>query len=147
MDERIDSMASRFGKQEDVDTIEGTEFVAGAMKCVNAETSVERGSMLLTKITDKKELAKFKAAKKGDKVVFNPKKAFNDESETELFTGAKKDNTAAMEADYEITLEAVKLFTKSEVNQELFDKVYGKDAVKSEEEFQTVEIEMEENYA
>jgi trigger factor len=148
LDERIDSMASRFGKQEDVDTVEGTEFVAGAMKCVNAETSVERGSMLLTKITDKKELAKFKAAKKGDKVVFNPKKAFNDESETELFTGAKKDNVAAMEADYEITLEAIKRFTKAEVNQELFDKVYGKDAVKTEEEFKArLKSEMEENYA
>ena len=148
LNERVDSMASRFGKQEDVEDIEGTEFVAGALKCVGAETSVERGSMLLTKMTGESELAKFKAAKKGETVVFNPKKAFNDESETELFTGAKKENTVAMEADYEITLEAIKRFTKSEVSQELFDKVYGKDAVKTEEEFKArLKSEIEENYA
>ena len=148
LNDRIDAMCSRFGKQEDVEDIEGTEFVAGALKCVGAETSVERGSMLLTKMTGESELAKFKAAKKGETVVFNPKKAFNDESETELFTGAKKENTVAMEADYEITLEAIKRFTKSEVSQELFDKVYGKDAVKTEEEFKArLKSEIEENYA
>ncbi len=53
-----------------------------------------------------------------------------------------------MEADYEITLEAIKRFTKSEVSQELFDKVYGKDAVKTEEEFKArLKSEIEENYA
>ncbi len=75
LNDRIDAMCSRFGKQEDVEDIEGTEFVAGALKCVGAETSVERGSMLLTKMTGESELAKFKAAKKGETVVFNPKKS------------------------------------------------------------------------
>ena len=48
--------------------------------------------MLLTRMKNEEELAKFKAAKKGDVVVFNPKKAFDDEEETKLFTGAKVEN-------------------------------------------------------
>ena len=82
IDERVEGFCGRFGKQEDVDTIEGTEFVAGPLKCVGAETCTETGSLLLTRFKNDEELAKFKAAKKGDKVVFNPKKAFDDEEET-----------------------------------------------------------------
>ncbi|MCQ2606538.1 MAG: trigger factor [Bacteroidales bacterium] len=148
VNERVEGFCARFGKQEDVENIEGTEFVAGALKCVGAETSVERGSMLLTKMKNEEELAKFKAAKKGDVVTFNPKKAFEDETETELFTGAKKENVAAMEADYELKLEAIKRYTKGEVNQDLFDKVYGEGAVKNEEEFKArIKSELEANFA
>ncbi len=147
INDRIDGFCDRFGKQEDVDTIEGTEFVAGSLKCVGAETCTERGSMLLTRMKNEEELAKFKAAKKGDVVVFNPKKAFEDEEETKLFTGAKVENTAAMESDYELTLEAIKRYTRADVNQDLFDKVYGKDVVKTAEEFKNrIKSEMEANF-
>lgn len=148
IDERVEGFCGRFGKQEDVDTIEGTEFVAGPLKCVGAETCTETGSLLLTRFKNDEELAKFKAAKKGDKVVFNPKKAFDDEEETKLFTGAKIENKEAMEADYEFELKSVKRYTKAEVNQELFDKVFGKDAVKSEEEFRArIRSDMKANFA
>lgn len=148
INDTIDNYCGRYGKQEDVDTIEGTEFIAGALKCVGSETCTERGSMLLTRFKNDEELAKFKKAKKGDTVTFNPKKAFDDEEETKLFTGAKVENTAAMEADYEITLEAVKRYTNAEVNQDLFDKVFGKDAIKSEDEFKArIKSDMEANFA
>lgn len=148
IDERVEGFCGRFGKQEDVDTIEGTEFVAGPLKCVGAETSVETGSLLLTRFKNDKELAKFKAAKKGDTVVFNPKKAFDDEEETKLFTGAKIEDKAAMEADYEFELKSIKRYTHAEVNQELFDKVFGKDVVKGEEEFRArIKSDMEANFA
>ncbi|MCQ2959440.1 MAG: trigger factor [Bacteroidales bacterium] len=147
IDEHVEGYCGRYGKQEDVETIEGTEFVAGPLKCVGAETCTERGSLLLTRMKNEKELAKFKAAKKGDTVTFNPKKAFEDEEETKLFTGAKADNAAAMEADYEFTIEALKRYTKAEVNQELFDKIFGKDAIKSEADFRArIKSDMEANF-
>ncbi|MBR6265706.1 MAG: trigger factor [Bacteroidales bacterium] len=148
IDEQIEMYCNRFGKQEDVDTIEGTEFVAGPLKCVGAETCTETGSLLLTRFKNDKELAKFKAAKKGDKVVFNPKKAFDDEEETKLFTGAKIENKEAMEADYEFELKSIKRYTKAEVNQDLFDKVYGKNAIKSEDDFKArIKSDMEANFS
>lgn len=149
INEQVDMYCSRFGKQEDVETIEGTEFIAGAMKRVDGEAvATEKGSMLLTRFKNDEELAKFKAAKKGDKVVFNPSKAFADEEETKLFTGAKVEDKAAMEADYEIEIDALKRYTKAEVNQELFDKVFGEGAIKSEEEFKNrIKSDMETNFA
>jgi trigger factor len=148
INDTVESYCGRFGKQEDVDDIKGTEFVAGPLKCVGAETCVETGSLLLTRVKDNKELAKFKKAKKGDVVTFNPKKAFDDEEETKLFTGAKVENTAAMEADYELTVKSIKRYTNAEVNQELFDKVFGKGNIKSEEEFKArIKSDMEKNFA
>ena len=148
INDTVESYCGRFGKQEDVDDIKGTEFVAGPLKCVGTETCVETGSLLLTRVKDNKELAKFKKAKKGDVVTFNPKKAFDDEEETKLFTGAKVENTAAMEADYELTVKSIKRYTNAEVNQELFDKVFGKGNIKSEEEFKArIKSDMERNFA
>lgn len=146
IDERIDGFASRFGTQSDVDTVEGSEFLAGSVKEVKGDYSAESVSMLLTRVSDKKELTKLKAAKKDSTVVFNPKKALGDEAAS--FLCIKDNNDELINADYEFTVKTIKRFTKAEVNQDLFDKVYGKDAVKGEDEFRArIKSEMEANFA
>ena len=53
-----------------------------------------------------------------------------------------------MEADYEFELKSIKRYTKAEVNQDLFDKVYGKNAIKSEDDFKArIKSDMEANFS
>ena len=47
----------------------------------------------------------------------------------------KKEEAENVTADFSYQITEIRRFKKAEVNQELFDSVYGKDAVKSEKEF------------
>ena len=47
----------------------------------------------------------------------------------------KKEEVAEMNSDFSYQITEISRYTKAEVNQELFDQVFGKDAVKDEKDF------------
>ena len=49
----------------------------------------------------------------------------------------KKEEIASIESDFQFTIAAISKFEKAEINQALFDKIYGEGTVKSEEEFRS----------
>ena len=72
----------------------------------------------------------------GDIITFNPKKAYP-ESDVEVSSLLKvtKEEAANITADFSYQITEISRFVKAEINQELFDSVYGKDEVKDEESF------------
>ena len=74
--------------------------------------------------------------KKGDKVVFNPSKSCNASvAELASMLNTDKEKAANVTADFEMTVTDITHLQPAELNQELFDNVFGKDAVKNEEEY------------
>ncbi|MDQ3292331.1 MAG: trigger factor, partial [Bacteroidota bacterium] len=62
-------------------------------------------------------------------------------------TGLKKSEAAELNGNFEFAVEKINRTTAAEFNQDLFDKVFGKDAVTTEEEFNTKLREtLAENY-
>ena len=47
----------------------------------------------------------------------------------------KKEEVTAITANFSFQVEEITRFVEGELNQEIFDQVFGKDVVKSEEEF------------
>ncbi|MDR2962950.1 MAG: trigger factor [Bacteroidales bacterium] len=152
IDEQIGHLTARFGSQEKVDSIEGSEFIKGVMTQQNAETPYvqENAMLLLSKVATESELDLFKGAKLGDIITFNPKKAFENETEIASMLSVEKTNAELINADYALEVKEILRYTKSEVNQSLFDKVFGEGAVASETEFRAkikadFETRMEQN--
>jgi len=155
LDTQIKAVTSRFGKQESVETISEKSLVKGNFVQldqngeeleggITAEDSVL--SMSVIKDDDIKKM--LLEAKKGDTVVFNPKKAFPDETELSYLLKVDKEVAAIVDGDFKFTITDVTEFIDPELNQELFDQVYGKDVVKSEEEFKNkVKEELEQQFA
>ena len=83
-----------------------------------------------------KEKAKFAGVKKGDKVMFNPSKSC-DASVAELASmlNIDKEKAANVTSNFEMTVTDITHLQPAELNQELFDNVFGKDVVKTEEEY------------
>ena len=133
---QVDSFTSRFGTQETVDNIEGTEIVRGNITQVIDENphAKESVSLLLSKVATESELSVFKTAKKGDVITFNPLKAFENETEVAALLGIDKENRDLLKSDYTFQIDEILRFRKAEVNQELFDKVFGEGVVSSEKE-------------
>lgn len=69
-------------------------------------------------------------------VVFNPNKAYEGaEAEIASFLKVDKEAVAGITGDFSFEITEITRHQKAEMNQELFDKVFGEGVVTSEEEF------------
>ncbi|NPA67458.1 MAG: trigger factor [Chlorobi bacterium] len=99
-------------------------------------------------IKDDKEKAKFIGAKLNDTVNFNIKKAFPNNTEIAGILKIDKSEVENIDPYFNFEIKEITTYKPAEINQELFDKVYGKDAVKSEEEYRAkIKEEIEKVYA
>jgi len=96
---------------------------------------VDDASISLEFIKDDEIKNKFKGLKPGDQLVVEVKKAFVNDTDLAALLKINKEKLTEISPDFQITIKSVSHFEKAAVDQELFDKVYGKDTVKSIEEF------------
>ena len=142
---QVDMFASRAGHYDKVDDYDPAknDMLKGDLRELGADGNakedgiVVEGAVLMPeyiKVEDQKKL--FDGAKVGSVITFNPKKAYPDnDAEITSLLKIDKQKAAELESDFTYLVTEVQRFVKAEVNQELFDGVFGKDTVKSEEEF------------
>jgi trigger factor len=73
--------------------------------------------------------------KKGDVLVLKTKSLFNEDADLANFVGMTVEEVDGLEITVQFTINEVSKSEKQEINQDLFDKVYGPGAVDSEEAF------------
>ncbi len=141
-DQQIKSVTSRFGNQEPVKTITEKSLVKGDLVQLDKDKNeLENGIkaedtvMSVSVIKDEKIKKMFLAAKIGDVITFNPKTAYPDDTELSYLLKIEKEDTASIDGEFKLTIKDATEFIDPELNQELFDQIYGKDIVTSEEEF------------
>ena len=145
IDEQVEMLRSRGGHEAKVEAIDmaANDMLKGDVRELGADGSVKEGGIShegsilmpsMIKAEEQKNL--FADAKVGSDITFNPRKAYP-ESDAELASllGISKDDVAGVESDFTFHVAEIMHFVKADVNQELFDKMFGKDEVKSEEEF------------
>ncbi len=142
LEEYRDNVAKRYGEFISVDTAGDSELIKGNLVKVNQEgeeaeggINVEDISMSLDMIKDDSQQKLFKGAKKGDEIIFDVKKAYPNDTEVASLLRIDKDEVALIDGTFKCVINDIQKFDKAEINQELFDKVYGEGVVKSEDEF------------
>ncbi|MEI7504636.1 MAG: trigger factor, partial [Paludibacter sp.] len=120
---------------EEKDMLKG-ELLEMANGKVNEDgLKVQDATLTIAYMKDEEQKALFAGAKKGDLVTFNPAKAFENESEISSLLKVSKDEAKLIDADFQLKIESITRYHESEINQELFDKVYGEGIVNGEAEF------------
>jgi trigger factor len=143
IDRQVDMFASRAGSYDKVEAFEGNDMLKGDIRELDENGNTKEGGITVEgavlmpeyiKVDDQKKL--FEGAKLGDVITFNPKKAYP-ENDTEISSLLKIEREAAknLTADFSYQITEIQRFKKHDVNQELFDQLFGKNTVKSEEEF------------
>ena len=142
IDKQVDSYRRSFGSYDSVEDVEETDFVKGTVVEMEDGEQLPGGiwveeAMLMPKyIKDEEERNKFLGAKLNDKVVFNPRKAYEGaEAEIASFLKVKKEEVAGITRDFRFEIKEITRHKPSDLNQELFDKIFGEGVVKSEAEF------------
>ncbi len=143
LEKYIDSYASRYGAFKSAEYIEDKEYVKAEIAELDNEgneladgVKVEEASLSMDMVKDDKIKATFIGRKKGDSFTVNLKKAFPNETDLAAMLKLDKSRLEDLSDNFSITVREVSIYEKAEVNQELFDKVYGEGKIKSREEFE-----------
>lgn len=141
---QVDRMANRFGSQKDTAEIVENEMIKADLTELDGNgnvqengVKVEDGLISLEFIKDADIKGRFKGLKAGGQLTIDVKKAFENEVDLAALLKIEKEKLAGINANFNLVIKSISVFEKAEVNQELFDKAYGKDNVKSEEEFRS----------
>jgi trigger factor len=141
LEKYVADIRRKYGKFSNPEAAAEGDILYGDLQELNADgTEKEEGIKTTTTVAiefvkDAKEKAKLVGVKKDEVVVFNPAKAVDNQSELAAMLGVDKEVVGAVKADFKLTIKTVNRIEKAEMNQELFDKIYGADAVATEAEF------------
>lgn len=138
IDNQVKSYAQRNGHYESVDEYQSNDMVKGIIAdAANADgIRVEDAVMLPDYMKDEESKALFNGCKKNDVITFNPRKAYDgNEAELTSLLKIKKEECAAIQGDFTFQITDITRYVEGELNQELFDQIFGEGKCKSEEDF------------
>lgn len=142
IDRQNEMFRQRFGAQVPGEEVDKKALVKGAMFELNEDGSLKEGGIAVANgivspeyFKSDDERAKFIGKKVNDKVVFNPWNTCNGNvAEMASMLNVDKAN-ADVKSDFEITISEIIVLKPAELNEEFFNNVFGKDTVKTEEEY------------
>lgn len=151
IDDEITKHKNQFAKAEKTETIEANSYVTGNVIQIDEKgNTVEGGifseeTMIATDIIkDEAEKKKFIGSKIDDTISFDIKKAFPNDTEIAGILKIEKDAVATITPHFNFIVSEITTYTPAEINQELFDKVFGEGTVKNDEEYR---VKIKENIA
>ena len=140
---QVKAYTQRNGKYEQVETYAENDLLKGLLAELDEEGNTKEGGiqvegavMMPAYMKNDEQKAIFANAKVNDVLVFNPHTAW-DGNPAELASLLKIDKEAAaeMKSNFSYQVEEITRFVEGELNQDIFDQVFGEGNVKTEEEF------------
>lgn len=142
LNKQVEAYTANFGTYEAGEEVEEKDLVKGTVAELEngapkeGGVVVENAVLMPMYIKDEAEKAKFIGSKVNTVVVFNPSKAYEGaEAEIASFLHVEKEKVAELTGDFSFEIKEISRHKNAELNQELFDKVFGESVVTSEEEF------------
>ena len=154
IDTQINAYRRNFGSYDKVDDITEEDLVKGTVaelekgKPKEGGIVVEEAILMPKYIKGKREQNKFIGSKVNETVVFNPKKAYKGaDAEIASFLKIDKEVAKDITADFQFEIKEITRHKEAGLNKELFDAVFGKDVVETEEAFrEKVKSSLAETY-
>ena len=145
MKETMDNLTKQHGDTESVEESKAEDTLEGKLSTADGE--VQEKVVLPIEDAEKKAQKQFVGAKKGDEIKFDIEKTFKSAEAKSRLLGQNETDADVASGEYILTVSDIKRTKPAEINQELFDKVFGKDAVKTREEFdKKIKETIAENY-
>ena len=142
IDKYVDNYRERLGDFESVDSPDEKDVLKVEIQQLDANDEilpegihVEEASLSIGQIKDDKIKKTVLAAKKGNVLTIDLKKAYPSHAEIAGILKIESKNVADIQGNFSMVIKDISRFKKAEINTELFEKVYGPDTVKTEEEF------------
>ena len=143
IDDQVQMYASQAGEFVKAEVFSGNDTITGDLRELDENGNTKEGGITTEggmimpayiKAEDQKKL--FDGCKAGDIITFNPKKAYPDnDAEVAALLKVQKDDVKDLTADFSYQITEIRHFQPAEVDQKLFDRVFGEGTVKDEKAF------------
>lgn len=143
VENQISSYRQRNGKYDKVDDYQTNDMMKGRLVELDSDGNAKEGGIVVedtalmpSYFADDDVKALFEGAKLGSEVRFNPAAAYKDNTvQLSSLLSRPKEEVEGLKSDFMFTVAEITRYTQGELNQELFDQVFGKDAVRNEDDF------------
>jgi len=143
IDQQVQMYASQAGEFVKAEVFSGNDTLTGDLRQLDEKGNTLEGGITTEsgmimpayiKAEDQKKL--FDGCKPGDIITFNPKKAYPDnDAEVAALLKVDKEQVKDLTADFSYQVTEIRHFQPAEVNQALFDRVFGEGTVSDEKAF------------
>lgn len=141
VDKQIEDFTRRYGTMVPVDQSEEEDMIYGSFSELNENGEIvedgiqAKSTISVPFVEDKKTKKLLVGLKKDDVITVDPRKVSKGDADMAAMLHIKKDEVDTITSDFQFQVEEIKRMEKAPLDQELFDKVVGKDTVKNEKEF------------
>lgn len=133
LDNQVKTIRKQYGKLISKNEVEKGDEITGTF--TSTEKEIEKKTTLSTEdVAGKKQLNSLLGAKVGDTVTLKTKGMFADDHDNQKHFGVEHDEAHGLDIEVSFKIEEVNTREMAELNQELFDKLFGEGVVTSEEE-------------
>ncbi len=133
LNNQVKTIRKQYGKLISKKEVEKGDEITGTF--TSTEKEIEKKTTLTTEeIAGKKQLESLIGAKVGDTVILKTKGMFADDHDNQKYLGVEHDEAHGLDIEVAFNIEEVNKRDMAELNQELFDKLFGEAKVTSEKE-------------
>ena len=133
LENQVKTIRKQYGKLIAKDTVAKGDEITGTFS--NAEKEIDKKATFeLEVIKGKKQLSQLIGAKVGETVTLKTKGLFKDDHDNQKYLGVDHDDAHGLDIEVNLLIEEVNTREMAELNQELFDKLFGEGVVNSEKE-------------
>jgi trigger factor len=130
IDDQITNIRKQYGKLVSQKAVDKESEIVGTFK--NEEREIENTvTLTLDKFKSKSTEKKFTGAKVGDVLELKTKGLYNDDHDLMHALKVSHDDAHGLDIDISFTISEINKRELADLDQELFDKLFGKDVVKS----------------
>lgn len=135
-------IAKRYGKVEQAEVITEGDFVNGDFVELDSNGEILAGgifkssSVFLERVKEASR-KQFVGLKKEDKITLEAQNITDNVTDLAAMLGVDKQVAEGLTSKFQFTVKSISRLAAADINQELFDKIYGAGVVNSEEEFKT----------
>ena len=133
VDEQVDRIRKQYGKLVQKSAVGKNDEVTGTFTN-EAEEINNKATLELDKISGKKALKALIGKKAGDTVTLNTKGLLKEDYLLSSTLGVSAEKAKNLKVDVDFTIEEINEREPADLNQELYDKLFGPDTIKSEKE-------------
>jgi len=130
-----------YGKPSNPEVAEGKDVLYIDIVELDADNNVVAGGVFkstsigIDRLKNEAAKAKLTGAKKEDKIIINANELYDSAVDKSISLGIDKEVAEKFDANLQLTVRNIARMEDAELNQELFDKLYGAGNIKSLEEF------------